>query len=82
LASKYSPQQWWPTSPERLGEVTSWLAFAANEIANGPAAIRLVHKFGVTLDEATARTLTDKVFSIVDSQLSGADRARIKREEA
>ncbi len=73
LASKYGPQQWWPSSPEALGEITGWLAFAANEIANGPAAIRLVHKFGVKLDEDASRALTEKVFAIVEAQLGRKD---------
>lgn len=52
-----------------MAEVVSWLAVAANEIARGPNALRLHHKFGraINLDEATK--MTTQVLSVLNLHL-------------
>lgn len=69
LARTYGADEWFPQDPAKMAEVVSWLAVAANEIARGPNALRLHHKFGraINVDEATQ--ITTQVLSVLDSHL-------------
>lgn len=69
LARTYGADEWFPQEPAKMAEVVSWLAVAANEIARGPNALRLHHKFGraINLDEATK--ITTQVLSVLNLHL-------------
>jgi glutathione S-transferase len=45
LAARHRPGDWDGRTPEERGEIALWLSHAANEIANGPAALRLARQF-------------------------------------
>ncbi len=69
LARAYGADEWFPQEPAKMAEVVSWLAVAANEIARGPNALRLHHKFGraINIDEATK--ITTQVLSVLNLHL-------------
>lgn len=69
LAARYGGPDWWPEDPARLGSLQAWLSTAANEVAHGPALMRMHRKFGRTIDvEATAqRSLA--LLQLLDAQL-------------
>lgn len=69
LARTYGADEWFPQDPAKMADVVSWLAVAANEVARGPNALRLHHKFGraINVDEATQ--ITTQVLSVLDSHL-------------
>ena len=50
LATKYAASSRLPRDPEGAAAVQRWLSVAAGQIANGPAAARLVNVFGAKLD--------------------------------
>ncbi|MCL4162893.1 UNVERIFIED_CONTAM: hypothetical protein GTU68_060286, partial [Idotea baltica] len=54
LARKYAPD-WLPADAVGEARVQRFLSLAANEIANGPAAARLVTVFGAELDAERAK---------------------------
>jgi len=70
LASQYGSAQWWPQSPIKLAEITAWLSTAANEIANGPALLRVHHLFGREINQTMAVATAQKVLRIIDTHLS------------
>ncbi|PKM03504.1 MAG: glutathione S-transferase [Gammaproteobacteria bacterium HGW-Gammaproteobacteria-6] len=69
----YSGEPWWPDDAYRLAQITAWLSTAANEIANGPALLRVHHKFGRDIDVAGARQISAKVLGIIDRHLESRD---------
>lgn len=74
LASRYGGAQWWPQDPAALAAVSAWLSTAANEVARGPNALRLHHKFGragIALDEATQ--ITEALLGILETRLAEHD---------
>lgn len=73
LAKRYGGEQWWPDDAFRLAQIAAWLSTAANEIANGPALLRVHHKFGRDIDIARAQQITAKVLDIVDRHLESRD---------
>jgi glutathione S-transferase len=73
LAKRYGGEQWWPDDAYRLAQIAAWLSTAANEIANGPALLRVHHKFGRAIDIARAQQTAEKVLGIVDRQLTSRD---------
>ncbi|MGR9088274.1 MAG: glutathione S-transferase family protein [Gammaproteobacteria bacterium] len=73
LAKRYGGESWWPNDAFRLAQIAAWLSTAANEIANGPATLRLHHKFGRTIDVLKARQAADKVLGIIDRHLESRD---------
>jgi glutathione S-transferase len=70
LAGKYAGEGWLPKDPAQLAQVVGWLSVAANEIQNGPAAARLVDKFGYTIDKADALKRSARVLPLIDAHLS------------
>jgi glutathione S-transferase len=70
LAKRYGGDQWWPDDAYGLAQIAAWLSTAANEIANGPALLRVHHKFGRDIYIARAQQTAEKVLGIVDGQLS------------
>jgi len=72
LASRYDAQRTWlPTDPMLAAEVQIWLSKAANELANGPAAARLVTVFNAGLDHDAVKAKAHALLSIMDTHLSG-----------
>ncbi|NNE24883.1 MAG: glutathione S-transferase [Rhizobiales bacterium] len=81
LARKYAPD-WLPGDPAGQAEVQRFLSLAAGEIANGPAAARLITVFGAPLDADRATTIARATFDRLEQHLEGrqwlaADRATI-----
>lgn len=64
-------EEWLPL--QELAAVVSWLSLASNEIGSGPAGLRRIHLFGRQEGEAPARSLTEKVFSVLEEHLSSRD---------
>lgn len=69
LARKYAPE-WLPTDALQEAEVQEVLSFAANEIANGPAAARLNTVFGANLDEERSAATAAAVLGWLENRLS------------
>lgn len=72
LARKYAPD-WLPTDPAEEAQVQRFLSLAANEIANGPAAARLVTVFGAPLDADKAKGIAAYVFDLLEGLLDGRE---------
>ena len=72
LARKYAPE-WLPTSPVNEAEVQKFLSLAAGEIANGPAAARLVTVFGAQLDAERAKAVAKTAFDRIETHLDGRE---------
>lgn len=70
LAKQYGQQTFWPDEPYVLAEIISWLSTAANELQNGPARLRLHHKFGRPIDHKQATDITVKLLNIINSHLA------------
>lgn len=70
LATKYADRTWFPDNAAGMGEVVQWLSTAANEIRNGPAAARLVDKFGYALDKADTLNRAARILPLLDAHLS------------
>ncbi|HWW57749.1 MAG TPA: glutathione binding-like protein [Sphingopyxis sp.] len=73
LAARHRPGDWDGDTPEERGEIALWLSHAANEIANGPAALRLARKFGLPIAEDHAATVTARILPVVEAHLAGRD---------
>lgn len=73
LAKRYGGEQWWPDDAFRLAQIVAWLSTAANEVAHGPALLRVHHKFGCEIDVSGARQTAEKVLGIIDRHLEGQD---------
>ncbi|WP_445366667.1 glutathione S-transferase family protein [Methylomonas sp. BW4-1] len=73
LAKRYGGETWWPDDAYPLAQIASWLSTAANEVANGPAKLRVHLKFGSPIDTAVAGQTADKVLGIIDRHLQSRD---------
>jgi glutathione S-transferase len=73
LAKRYGGVTWWPDGAYQLAQIAAWLSTAANEIANGPALLRVHHKFGRDIDVEKARQTADKVLGVIDHHLENRD---------
>lgn len=62
-------EQWLPAEAGPLAKVMSWLSTAANEVARGPNALRLHHKFGRALNVEEAKQITTGLLNILQSHL-------------
>ncbi|HLI99082.1 MAG TPA: glutathione S-transferase [Bradyrhizobium sp.] len=71
LAKKNQRRDWLPESPAEAAAVQKWLSVAANEIANGPCAARLVTVFGVPLNATEAIARAHRVLGLVEQALEG-----------
>ena len=73
LAARHRPGIWDGNTPEERGEITLWLSHAANEIANGPAAIRLARRFGLAIPEDHAAAVTARFLPVIEAHLADRD---------
>lgn len=72
LATRYdSGRTLLPVDPVAAAEVQIWLSRAANELANGPAAARLVTVFGAGLDHAATIEKANAFLGVVNTHLAG-----------
>ncbi|MBD3884973.1 glutathione S-transferase [Phormidium tenue FACHB-886] len=69
LAAKYADSSWLPRDPEGAAAVQRWLSIAAGQIANGPAAARLVTVFQAKLDSDRAKTIAHNLFKLMNAHL-------------
>lgn len=70
LARKYAPD-WLPGDLILEAEVQKFLSLAAGEIANGPAAARLITVFGSPLSPDRAMTVAKTAFDRLEQHLEG-----------
>jgi glutathione S-transferase len=79
LARKFEHEQWLPLNANASAQITSWLSFAAKELAIGLAAARVHHILGgkdinfvsrhnIDIDKATAQA--EKSLEILDYHLA------------
>ncbi|MEQ8692795.1 MAG: glutathione S-transferase [Pseudomonadales bacterium] len=71
LAARYdNSRRWYPGDPETQARVQIWLSKAANELANGAAAARLVTVFKAGLDHATAIGKAEALLTLLNTALT------------
>jgi len=69
LAARYGGPAWWPEDAARLGALQAWLSTAANEVAHGPALLRMHKKFGRSIDVEAATQRSQALLQVLDAQL-------------
>lgn len=70
LAESRGAASWYPRDPKTRAQIQRWLSVAANEIANGPAAARLVTVFGAKLDHDRALKAAAALLNTMEGQLA------------
>lgn len=70
LAAQYAGQTWFPRDAAGMAQVTQWLSTAANEVQNGPAAARLVDKFGYALDKDDTLRRSARILPLIEAHLA------------
>lgn len=70
LAARHRPGDWDGHTPEERGDVALWLSHAANEIAGGPAALRLARQFGASIAEDQAQAITARFLPVIEAHLA------------
>lgn len=70
LAARHRPGEWDGRTPEERSAIALWLSHAANEIANGPATLRLARQFGATIAEEQAQAVTARFLPVIEAHLS------------
>lgn len=69
LARRYGSPDWWPDNPADLAGTVAWLSVAANEVAHGPNALRLHHRFGRALDVPAAEATCAALLAVLEAHL-------------
>ncbi len=72
LARKYAPD-WMPSGAKEEAEIQRMFSLAAGEVANGPAAARLITVFGAGLDADRAQAVAALGLSRLEKHLDGRD---------
>ena len=74
LAARYDlDRHWYPTDPEIQARIQIWLSKAANEVAHGPAAARLVTVFNAGYDHKAVIEQAHAFLRILNAELDGKD---------
>ncbi len=73
LAESRGAESWYPRDPNVRAEIQRWLSVAANQVANGPAAARLVTVFGAKLDQERALKAAATLLETIERQLASKD---------
>jgi glutathione S-transferase len=73
LAKKFGRTDWLPEGAAEAAAVQKWLSVAANEIANGPCAARLITVFKAPLDAEETIARSHKILQLVNQVLAGRD---------
>ena len=72
LAGRYDADRaWLPTDWAKAAEVQRWLSVAQNQVAHGPAAARVIQRFGVKRDLNRAQEIAAGLFKVLDAELEG-----------
>ena len=71
LAAKYANETWFPRDAAGMAEIVQWLSTTANEVQNGPAAARLVDKFGYAIDKADTLKRSARTLPLIEAHLAG-----------
>ncbi|MEY4588105.1 MAG: hypothetical protein RL497_181 [Pseudomonadota bacterium] len=69
LARAYGEDHWFPADAPQAAQVAAWLSTAANEVARGPNALRLHHKFGRAINHDEATTITNNLLGVLNQYL-------------
>ena len=70
LALEYAKPGWFARDAAGMAEVVQWLSTAANEVQNGPAAARLVDKFGFAIDKADTLRRSARILPLIEAHLA------------
>lgn len=73
LAARYADERWLPRDAAGMAQVMQWLSTAANEVQNGPAAARLVDKFGSAIDKADTLRRSARILPLIEAHLAKQD---------
>ena len=73
LAARYADERWLPRDSAGMAQVVQWLSTAANEVQNGPAAARLVDKFGSAIDKADTLRRSARILPLIEAHLAKRD---------
>jgi glutathione S-transferase len=73
LATKHDDGTWMPRDAENAAAIQHWLSRAVIDVANGPAAARLVTLFGAGLDHAKTKEIAHAFLSELNTTLDGLD---------
>lgn len=73
LAARYADERWLPRDAAGMAQVVQWLSTAANEVQNGPAAARLVDKFGSAIDKADTLRRSARILPLIEAHLAKRD---------
>ncbi|WP_338846324.1 glutathione S-transferase family protein [Massilia sp. W12] len=74
LARRYGAAQselWLPADALSNAHVAAWLSVAAYEVARGPNALRLHHKWGRALELEQAQAISMQLLQMMEARLSG-----------
>ena len=70
LAARHRPGDWDGHTPEERSAIALWLSHAANEIANGPATLRLARQFATPIAEEQAQAVTARFLPVIEAHLA------------
>lgn len=79
LASRYAGESWLPRDAAGMAQVMQWLSTAANEVQNGPAAARLVDKFGCAIDKNDTLRRSARILPLIEAHLAKHDWLALER---
>jgi glutathione S-transferase len=73
LALTHGDGRWLPASAAGQAQVAAWLSTAANEVAHGPALLRLHYLFGRPIDVSAAEAVTARLLAVLEAHLTTND---------
>lgn len=73
LACRYADVSWYPRDALNQARISSWLSFAANEVAKGPGLARLHVLFRLPGDLLQAQQYAKQVLQLLDEHLAQHD---------
>jgi glutathione S-transferase len=71
LARTHGQGRWLADDPLGQSRTLAWLSLAANELANGPAALRVAVRFKRPVNTEWATAVTQRAFGLMQSTLAG-----------
>lgn len=74
LARRYDDTaRWYPGDLQTQAEIAGWLSLSANELANGPSALRLIKVFGAPFEAGRARDIAETACAYIEEKLQGKE---------
>jgi len=70
LAQRYGQGRWLAADPLGQARTLAWLSLAANEMANGPAALRAASRFKRAIDAERATAIARRAFALMQGTLA------------